>query len=70
MIVCKVFAMHARKCSESPGIIISIMFESFSVFAHGKSLLLRFFFIISGDHGDIHPQSCGQKMEISGAYTS
>ena len=32
-----------------------VMFESFSVFAHGKSLLLRFFFIISGDHGAIHP---------------
>lgn len=32
-----------------------IMFESFSVFIHGKSLLLMFFFIISGDSAASHP---------------
>ena len=48
----------------------SVMFESFSVFAHGKSLLLRFFFIISGEHGAIHPPVVCQKMAMSGANTS
>ena len=32
-----------------------IMFESFSIFAHGKDLLLMFFFIIRGEQAGIHP---------------
>ena len=33
----------------------SVMFESFSIFAHGKDLLLMFFFIIRGELAAIHP---------------